>query len=155
MKRSDYFASRVTHFLKGYRKKGNLTQSELADKLGTTKSTVSRIENNQDKQITFVLEILENLATLEKMDLGSFINYLDSNKVSSTESALYPWQRSVLAALQDTKQSLRLDFVTEVMSQNKEPLEAKLELLVKLNRLPASSFEVVNNLINELSKTKK
>ncbi len=155
MRRSDYFASRVTHFLKGFRKKLNLTQTELADKLGTTKSTVSRIENNQDKQITFVLEILENLAKLEGMDLGSFINYLDSNKVASSEASLYPWQKSVLSALQDTKQSLRLDLVAEVMGQKKEDLEPKLELLVKLNRLPSSSFDVVNNLVNELSKPKK
>ena len=78
-----------------------------------------------------------------------------ASRVGASESTLYPWQRSVLAGLQDVKQSLRLDFVTEVMSQSKEQLEAKLELLVKLNRLPSSSFDVVNNLVNELSKTKK
>lgn len=155
MKRYDYFASRITHFLRGYRKKTNLTQSELAEKLGTTKSTVSRIENNQDKQITFVLSTLENLGQLEKMDLGSFMAYLDSNKVSATADGLFPWQRTVLTALLDTKQSLRLDFVTEVMSQKKDRVEAQLELLVKLNRLPASSFEAVSNLVNELSKVKK
>jgi len=156
MKRYDYFASRVTHFLKGYRKKHNLTQSDLADKLGTTKSTVSRIENNQDKQITFVLSVLENLGNLEQMDLGAFMAYLDSKKqhveASQSSEKLFPWQKSVLAALLDAKQSLRLDFVTEVMAQPKEELEKALDLMVRINRLPTSSYAVVNTLVSELSK---
>lgn len=160
MKRYDYFASRVTHFLKGYRKKHNLTQSDLADKLGTTKSTVSRIENNQDKQITFVLSVLENLGNLENMDLGAFMAYLDSKKQQVEGSKgggehLFPWQKSVLVALLDAKQSLRLDFVTEVMARPKEEVEKALDLMVRINRLSGSSYEVVNTLVSELSKTKR
>lgn len=152
MKRFEFFAGRITHYLRGYRKKNGLTQTELADKLGTTKSTVSRIENNQDKQVTFVLELLENLGKLEKMDLGDFINYLDSNKVTGAQESLFPWQKEVLAALLDVKQSLRLDFVAEVVGKKKEVLEKRLELLVKLNRLSSSSLLVVESLVEELSK---
>jgi len=154
MARSDYFAGRVTHYLKGYRKKSNLTQTELAERLGSTKSTVSRIENGQDKQVNFVLEFLENLGKLEKMDLGDFINYLDSNKVSAKDSTLFPWQRSVLEALLATKQSLRLDFVAEVIGQDKEKLEKNLELMVRFNRLPKSAQQVIENMVTELSRAK-
>jgi transcriptional regulator with XRE-family HTH domain len=153
MKRSDYFAERITHFLKGYRKKNNLTQSQLAVKLGTTKSTVSRIENDQDKQVTLVIGILENLGKLENMDLGVFLAYLDGKNVGGqTDDALFPWQRAAISALEGIKQSVRLELVADVFSQKTERREQLFTLLVKLSQLPEASQELITRLVDEMQR---
>ena len=150
MSRSDYFAMRIKHFLTGYRKKNELTQSELAKNIGTTKSTVSRIENNQDKHVTQVLSMLERLGQLEDMDLGAFLAYLDAKNTASESSELFPWQRTVLKSLVDVKQSLRLDFITELMPLETSELEGLLSLLIQIHRLSPNSKELISKLVHEL-----
>jgi len=141
---------RIKHFLTGYRKKKELTQSELAKQLGTTKSTVSRIENNQEKHVTQVLSMLERLGQLEDMDLGAFLAYLDAKNTVSESNELFPWQRTVLKSLVDVKQSLRLDFVTELMPLETGELENLLALMVQLHRLSPNSRELISKLVKEL-----
>jgi transcriptional regulator with XRE-family HTH domain len=47
------------HLDKKYGKKGNMTQSELAEKAGTTKNYISRIENDaSDIRLTTLMRIV-------------------------------------------------------------------------------------------------
>ena len=150
LSRSEYYAMRIRHFLTGYRKKNNLTQSELASRVNSTKSTVSRIENDQDKHITQVLNILESLGNLEKMDLGSFLLYLEGKNSSLDPHHLFPWQKTVIESFSKLKQSLRLDLVTELMSLETAKLEQLFALLIQIQRLPSSSQELISRLVSEL-----
>lgn len=150
MNRSDYFALRINHFLKGYRKKNNLTQSEMATRIHTTKSTVSRIENGQDKQINEVLAMLERIAQLEGMELGPFINYLDASQSPATQSTLFPWQTAALEALAPIKQSLRLEVTAELLPLPTAEFESLLALLLSINRLPKASQALLQKLVSEM-----
>lgn len=150
MNRSSYFALRINHFLKGFRRKNQLTQTELATQIRVTKSTVSRIENGQDKQILETLSMLERIGQLENMDLGVFLAYLDASSTANPGGQLFPWQSATLDALAGIKQSLRLDLTTEVMSKNTKEIERLMELLVHINRLPESSLQALEAIIRTM-----
>lgn len=150
MNRSSYFALRINHFLKGFRRKNQLTQTELATQIRVTKSTVSRIENGQDKQILETLSMLERIGQLENMDLGAFLAYLDASSTAKPAGQLFPWQSATLDALAGIKQSLRLDLTTEVMSKNTKEIERLIELLVHINRLPESSLQALEAIIRTM-----
>ena len=56
--KAQYFVIRET--LKDERKKANLTQEQLADKIGTKKSYISRLENGKaDIQVSTLYKIFE------------------------------------------------------------------------------------------------
>lgn len=152
MNRSDYFALRINHFLKGYRKKNGLTQTDLAAKIKATKSTVSRIENGQDKQVHEVLAMLERLGQLEGMDLGAFLVYLDGKTTPEHQSTLFPWQVAVMNGLGQIKQSVRLDLVSEVMAKDVAHIESLVGMLIRINRLPKSSQMLLEKLLVEMKE---
>jgi transcriptional regulator with XRE-family HTH domain len=150
MKRSEYFALRITHFLKGYRKKKNLTQTEMAKLLETSKSTVSRLEKNDEKQVLHTLVLMENFGKLEGMSLGEFLSYLDlKEQKTDSGSTLFPWQKILLNRFLTMKQSIRLDVVTELMPQDAKKLEFLFSFLVAFNRLSESKQKAFENLLRE------
>ena len=53
-----YDAFRISAFLKKMRDESGITQQELADRLGTKKSTISRMENHaEDVRLSTILRI--------------------------------------------------------------------------------------------------
>ena len=58
-KRAQYFV--ISEMLKDARRKARLTQEQLAEKVGTKKSYISRLENGQcDIQLSTLYRIFEN-----------------------------------------------------------------------------------------------
>ncbi|AIM15133.1 hypothetical protein HW35_01485 [Bacillus sp. X1(2014)] len=67
--------SAIGKAIKELRRDRNLTQEELAEKLGISKSYISKIEaKNTDK--SFSIELLFDLAEFFEVDLSYFFKYL-------------------------------------------------------------------------------
>jgi ribosome-binding protein aMBF1 (putative translation factor) len=64
-----YKAFKVGYMLKEARKKSGMTQQELADKVGTTKSYISKIENNIKEARISTLEKIVSLGLGGKLEL--------------------------------------------------------------------------------------
>lgn len=58
--------------LRHYRRTNNLSQKELADKLGCTKSSISMYENNQRQPR---LDMLSEMARLFRVDMNTLLEW--------------------------------------------------------------------------------
>lgn len=65
---------KVGHLLKEARQKSGLTQQELADKVGTTKSYISKIENNIKEARISTLQKIVELGLGGNLDLKITLN---------------------------------------------------------------------------------
>jgi len=149
LEKANFYSTRIIHFIKGYRQRKTLTQTDLAKKIGSTKSTVSRIENDQDKQIANILIILNNLANLESMSLSQFFKYIE-NEEQDNASELFPWQKIVLEKLQTVKQSVRLELICSVFNElSDEKFEEMINLLNSLSKLSPGQLECVQKVTSE------
>ncbi|WP_394903986.1 helix-turn-helix domain-containing protein [Clostridioides difficile] len=70
--------------LKELRKKKKLTQTELAKRVGCHRSQISRLENNEDKDLT--IPILIELEIALELDEKHLVNYFADEYIKKRKS---------------------------------------------------------------------
>jgi transcriptional regulator with XRE-family HTH domain len=146
---------KFAHYLKSYRRRKDLTQSELARKLDYAESHIRKFEGRQaDNRMTNALEFLYNIAALEGLDLISFLSYLESRpEEGATNRTLYPWEQTVLHALQGLDLASRRRFVAGFLAkeQDMQRMSRVLRLASTMGTLSEADLSMMELLLERIS----
>lgn len=117
--RAQKIQSRLAHFLRGYRKRNNLTQAVLADHLGYTELHYRRLESSSvDNLVVKAIDSIAFFADLQGMTAVDFLAYLEQKNIES-KTDLFPWEKTLLAAFHDLELETRMSFVHKLCSKAK------------------------------------
>jgi hypothetical protein len=110
---------RLAHYLRGYRKRSNLTQSVLADNLGYTELHYRRLEGTHpDNIVVKAVDTLAFFADLQGMSAIDFLSYLEQKNFEG-KSDLFPWEKTLLLAFHELDLETRMTFVHKLCSKVK------------------------------------
>ena len=154
------FQQKISHYLKGYRLRNNLTGEDLAGIMGLSIATFRALEGSKPAgRMVNSLDFLASLYSLEEgMSLADFAIYLDSSERgtvsegSSLHRKLFPWEKHLLGAFDKLGMLLRREFVNDICIN--EPLEKYVELILKLKKLDDSEFKVIEDMVDTILKFK-
>ena len=133
-----YYKERLAHYLKSYRSKNDLTQAQVADKIGYKTEFYRRIELQIEDRIANVFEYLDNFAKLENKSIVDFILYMEKLDITKYDRSLFEWEKKVIDAFNTLPQDTRRKFSTEY-----------------INKLDIDKFLKIINIANNLAKIDK
>jgi len=133
-----YYKERLAHYLKSYRSKNDLTQAQVADKIGYKTEFYRRIELQIEDRIANVFEYLDNFAKLENKSIVDFIVYMEKLDITKYDRSLFEWEKKVIDAFNTLPQDTRRKFSTEY-----------------INKLDIDKFLKIINIANNLAKIDK
>lgn len=145
---------RFAHVLRSYRYSENITQSELAEKIGFTLPYIAKLENRKDtnnKAITS-LEFLEKFAKFcGGMSLSSFVAYLRDGGFSENGS---PWDFVKTDIFPNIRSNLQHK-VLGYFKRNKKDIDRinnDLETMINFIELSNNDKAMVKDFIDRMRK---
>ncbi len=133
--KKQYYKERLAHYLKNYRSKNELTQAQVADKIGYKTEFYRRIELQIEDRIANVFEYLENFSRLENKSIVDFVVYMEKLDITKYDRSLFEWEKKIIDAFNTLPQDVRRKFNLEY-----------------INKIDVEKFQKIINIANNLSK---
>jgi transcriptional regulator with XRE-family HTH domain len=155
-KKRNYYKERLSHYLRSYRERNDLTQAETAEKIGYTVDHLKKLESGSEERIANTIEYLMNFSSL---DFGSVIDFLvymeNSSRIPQNRGDLYPWETAVLDGFHEQSSEARRDFIGSYCGKKPKsqvPLSEALDLLHAVNKLGLRERNVILFMISKFQE---
>ena len=150
----DFYKTRISHFLRGTRKRLGITQKELASRMVCSEAALSRFENNVG--FDYDLENLLKFARLAEMSLTDFVAYLEEVKNVSIRKSATPWGDEIIEAFRRSHGNARQAFFADVLLRlSKSELSKNLLIASKLSHLDSKQLKFIDHSIEMLVRERK
>ena len=143
--------ARINHYFARNRKELELTQAQMAKRLGYSKSAYRVFESSSgtDNKIISSLETIKKFADIEGMDASDFICFLEKGRIREANShtkKLRRWETNLIAALDGVDSHVRHQWSESLMRCRKNSLAIVLKVMTKVMKLPYDKIDAIGTL---------
>ena len=149
-----YYRERLSHYLRSYRERNDLSQSEAAGKIGYAIDHYKRLELGIDQRMANTIEYLMNFASLDFGSVVDFLVYMENTApAASGTRELYPWEKSLLSGFNELPSDVRRGFTSAYCAGTQKgpwSLQEGIDLLHKASSLGKDERTIIELLISRL-----
>ncbi|WP_186646421.1 hypothetical protein [Fluviispira vulneris] len=155
----NYYAKRITHYLKGFRSRSQFSPQDTANSLGMSESNYRKLEIDgypEESKFMSAIETLYAFGSLEDMSLYDFAYYLENpntrtfseikSGTTSQERALFGWEKYLIEKFHNIDIDTRTEYMDIFITQKESNvnLERIIKFSILINEYPFKKMSSEN-----------